>query len=32
MQTKLTRLFLSVISMMMFNIVYAQCDMPENTL
>ena len=32
MQTKLTKLFLSVISIMMFNIVYAQCDMPENTL
>ena len=32
MQTKLTKLFLSVISIMMFSIVSAQCDMPENTL
>ena len=32
MQTKLTKLFLSIISIMMFDTIYAQCDMPDNSL
>ena len=32
MLSNLNKLFLSLITVCMFNITYAQCDMPENTL
>ena len=32
MQTTLNKIFITFLSLMMFNMMYAQCDMPENTL
>ena len=32
MLSNLNKLFISLISIAMFNFAYAQCDMPENTL
>ena len=32
MFTKLNKLYLSLIAVLMFNVVHAQCDMPDNSL
>ena len=32
MQTKFNKLFISFITLIMLNVVYSQCEMPDNTL
>ena len=32
MFTKLNKLYLSLIAVLMFNVVHTQCDMPDNSL